>query len=276
MTIDNVLKNKAEPDFSAFSANLSSVATQGELFPLAALVEFPNAPTADAWGEVIAEDTQKYIVKADKGGPHVRAAEWIATAIAERLNISCATAKIIKMSDGQLLFGSRQISGKADDVVTAEILTSISLEPAGNPIPGLQSWLSGLYALDMFLNNVDRHENNFVSVDLFGTRRFSAIDFGRSLIIGGNFDAFPNQAENTVLVGRKIRLRHGFDQIASSAMLDRVVGLPSNFIAQRMAEMPDSWMGDFEKRQFLNWWSSPSLIGKVERLRKGLVDGSLL
>lgn len=251
-------------------------AVQGELFPLATILEAPNEQTADAWGEVIAEDGHRYTVKADKGGQFVRAAEWIFTHIAERLNISCATPKIIKLNDGRMLFGSRHLSGTADAVTTAEILTSLTLGSSGTQIPGLQSLLSGVYALDMFANNVDRHEGNYLSVDTYGTRRFSVIDFGRSLIIGGDPEAFPDSFHNTVSTGRKIRQRHGFDLSAGNAILDRLLDLAPAFIKEKMDAMPDGWLTESDKNQFLDWWSSSRRPAKIERLRKGLIDGTRL
>jgi hypothetical protein len=106
----------------------SEPTTQAELFPLRTLIESPGVIcTADAWGKVVAADTHHYIVKGDKGGPNVRASEWIGTHIAEAIHIPCPTAKIIQMSDGQPMFGSREIAGISDQTVTAAILTSSPL-----------------------------------------------------------------------------------------------------------------------------------------------------
>ena len=249
---------------------------QRELFPLSTILEFPNAPTADSWGEVIAEDNERYTVKGNKGGPYVRVAEWMSTKIAERVKIQCATPRIIKIDDGELLFGSRHITGKNDDAVTAEILTSISHGIARTPIPGLTSWISSLCALDMFLNNVDRHENNYISIDVHGTRRFFPIDFGRSFVFSGDYQAFPNESTHTVVRGRAIRKRHGFEIGAAIAMSDLISSVSLDFIKETLAEMPSVWMPMREREQFLNWWLSPLFFQKIERLRKGLIDGTLL
>ena len=106
----NFKRNLARNPVSGVRA-FSEPTTQAELFPLRTLIELPGV-FVRGWGKVVAAD--HYIVKGDKGGPNVRASEWIGTHIAEAIHIPCPTAKIIQMSDGQLMFGSREIAGISD------------------------------------------------------------------------------------------------------------------------------------------------------------------
>jgi len=174
------------------------------------------------------------------------------------------------------MFGSREIAGIADQTVTAAILTSSPLLAGDAPIPGLQSWISGLYAFDMLINNIDRHDHNYISVDVGGTRRFFAIDFGRALSFAVPIEQFQLDSHATRSTFRLIRQRHGFDLSAALAILDRILGLSSTCILDIASRMPIEWNPENTILKLSAWWSSEGLKDKIARLRKGLRDGSLL
>jgi hypothetical protein len=215
-------------------------------------------------------------VKDDKWGLNTRAAEWICTHLAESLLLPCPTPKIIQLQSGELLFGSREIAGIVDKVITAEILTSITKNANQNQIPGLQSVLSALYVLDIFVNNDDRHDENYISVDAAGTRRFFAIDFSRALPFENFMAGFVSMRCHTVTTGRRIRDRHGFDVAAASNMVDRISALAPESLMGIMARMPDEWLPHDKRTQLLNWWCGEARRGRLLELRKGLADGTLL
>lgn len=256
----------------------SPVGRQAELLPLTTLTEMPDTTgTADAWGRVEASDSQLYLVKTDeRGGKGIRASEWVGTHLAEELNMPCPTPKIIQLADGKLCFGSRIISGIADAAKTSQILTSVTAGLGAIPIPGLQALLSALYAFDMFINNVDRHDENYLSVDDRGTRRFFAIDFGRSLFWHGRLETFPLPTQLTRITFRKIVQRHGFDLAAANAMIDRLAEIGSEKISAAFSSMPESWLEQAARVEFTNWWENGERQRRLEALRKGLSDASLI
>jgi hypothetical protein len=249
---------------------------QLNLLPLKTVVEIPNSTgTADAWGEVLAEDSQTYIVKATRGGNRIPASEWVAAHIAEAVNMPCPTPKIVQLQNGDLLFGSRVVSGLADKTETTAILTSKSVGAGARAMPGLTSVLSAIYAFDVFTNNVDRHVENYLSVLENGCRKFYLIDLGRSLF-WDNFTQFPGPHHNTVAVGRTIRQRHGFDLDAALRVLDRFAQLAPERIIGFMRSMPKEWMPDDEQEAFIKWWANGARQERIVKLRKGLSHGSLL
>jgi hypothetical protein len=250
---------------------------QVELFPLDTIVEFPDCTgTADAWGRVQASDTHMYLVKTDERGKYVRASEWVGTRLAEELNMPCPTPKIVQLSDGQIGFGSRIVSGIADAIVTSQILTSVTVGTGAAPIPGLRSLLSALFAYDMFTNNVDRHDENYVSVDDSGTRRFFAIDFGRSLFWGGKLTGFPSSHHPTRATFKQISGRHGFDMPAAIAMINRLGAVAPELIMSIMSTMPREWLEQTARDEFVDWWKGDERQERLNKLREGLEDGSLL
>jgi hypothetical protein len=250
---------------------------QPELFPLRTTVEFRNAVNgADVWGKVVAEDGKSYVVKETKGGASVPASEWVGTLLAEALNVTCARPIVIHLQGGELVFGSLEIVGAANMAETSRLLTSITLPPSGTPLPGLQAALSEIYVLDMFLNNIDRHDQNFMSVRNGSSAKLYAIDFARCLFWHNSFDSFPAENQNTVVRGREFRRRHGFDARAADRMIERIASMGVDHVRGILSQMPHPWLPDERRAAFVQWWDGQGRERKLDTLRKGLEDGSLL
>lgn len=257
-------------------AGIDLATAQIELFPVRAEIEFPNVTgTVEAWGRVIAVDGQGYIVKTDKDGLPGRASEWVATLLAEAAGIACPTPKVIELLNGTRAFGSREIANVADQTVTAELLTSPSTLEGLRGSP-LTSILSPVYAYDMFINNVDRHDHNFVSIEDRGTRRIYPIDFGRSLFWVGPLVGFPTAGQNTRRTGAAIRKRHGFDIHAALGTLERLRGVSVDHIRSIFSMMPEEWLDTLARAEFIRWWASSERLQRIDALTQGLKDGSLL
>lgn len=252
------------------------LATQGEFFPLRTSIELPGSVQgADAWGLVTAHDTHDYVVKRTLGGASVPACELICTQLAEALNVACPSFKIIELNCGELAFGSRVISHISDKIRTTEILTTLSVFSGTTP-RGLTHYLSEVYALDMFIGNVDRHDHNFITIEDNGVTRFFLIDFGRSLLWNDDLMAIPQPHHSTVIWGRVFRDRHGFDVSSALGMLDRIAALSNERFAAIVNSVPSDWLPASQKQILLRHWGGVSRQEKVSRLRKGFVDGSLL
>lgn len=164
--------------------SIPSASRQLELMmlPLPALAEFPpREHSADAIGEVEAADGHRYHVKGDQAGKAVCASEWLCTKIAEEVGIAGPPPALIKMLDGRLVFGSRRISGVSDQITTATFLTTPSQENIQPAVAGLRRIISNIYTFDLFMQNVDRHFGNYLSVEDSGSRRIYAMDYSRAL-----------------------------------------------------------------------------------------------
>lgn len=250
---------------------------QAELFPLRAIVEFPNAVTgADVWGEVIAEDNHHYVVKGEKGTEYVRASEWIGTQLADALELPCAAPKLILLQSNELLFGSRKIQSVASKIETTRLLTTFETPPHGLHVPGLRAALSEIYAVDMFIGNVDRHDQNFIAVRSGSSCNIVPIDFARSLFWNASLDAFPSAVHHTVRIGRQIRRRHGFDLSAALMLLDRIATLSSARFMTILSRTPEEWLPAKKRNEFEDWWINGGRSAKLESLRRGLSDDTLL
>lgn len=250
---------------------------QLQLFSRKALVEYaPAKHSADSRGEVEADDAWRYYIKGDAHGRPVRASEWLSTQIAEMVGVAAPAAVTIELASGEVVFGSRRIAGVADDVTTTAYLTTPSNSNVGLPAVNLKALLSRIYALDMFLNNDDRHLGNYLSVDDNGVRRLYAFDFSRALFWNWPWNGFPRSDRNTRQWGRVLRSLHGFDAPAASAILDGLSGLSVPALQQLVNHMPSGWLSASATAEFLAIWTTDACQNRIQDLKAGLSDGSLL
>lgn len=251
--------------------------SQFQLFPRKALIEYPKVkPTADSLGEAEADDRFRYYIKGDAHGRPVRASEWLGTHIAETVGISSPAASIIELQDGSLVFGSRRIAGVADASVTTAFLTTPSQSNQGQTVLGLQALLSKIYAYDMFFFNDDRHLENYLSVDDNGVRRLYAFDFSRALLWTWPWNGYPPAGCNTRVWGAFLRRYHGFDEIAALGTLDAIASLDPGIVQSFINHMPSDWMTAGQRTEFVNVWTNGHCNVRVDALRRGFQDGSLL
>lgn len=247
------------------------------LFARKALAEYPQqTASADLLGEADADDNHRYYIKGDAHGRFVRASEWLCTHIAEEVHIGAPAPMAIERLDGMLVFGSRRIVGVSDIVTTAAFLTTPTLSNSGSLATGLQPILSSIYVLDLFLNNEDRHLGNFLSIDDNGVRRLYAFDFSRALFWNWPWTGFPLPGQNTRVIGGLLRQMHGFDLMVANATLDRLAALASDTVESFINRMPSDWLPEGICSDFVSWWSNGQRQLRVEALRKGISDGTLL
>lgn len=250
---------------------------QVPLFARKTLIEYPPShQTADALGEVLADDQHYYYVKGDAHGKIVRASEWICTHIAEDIHIGAPPPMVIEVKSGDVVFGSRRIAQVSDLVTTANFLISPTLSNSNPSTTGLQSLLSSIYVFDMFINNDDRHLGNYLTVSDQDVRRLYAFDFSRSLFWHWPFQAFPSMPCNTVQCGRLLRAMHGFDQTAALATLDRIGALAPDTLQGFIRRMPTDWLPGDVHASFMDWWNNGGRSSRLSNLRKGVGDGTLL
>ena len=251
--------------------------SQATLFHRRVLTEYPpTRQTADALGEVEADDLHRYYIKDDHNGRSTRASEWLGSKLCETVGFAAPTPMILQRLNGDLVFGSRRIIGAADAAETQAILKSPTLSNSGPGAPGLTMFLSGLYAFDMFLFNVDRHFGNYLSIDDGGTRRFYAFDFGHGVFSTWPWSDYPAPHEWTRRRGVTARQLHGWNEAAALTTLERLGAVASGTLEGFFREMPSDWLARSLQDEFLEWWSSSKCSDRVTELRKGITDGSLL
>ncbi|WP_315747566.1 MULTISPECIES: HipA family kinase [unclassified Bradyrhizobium] len=250
---------------------------QLQLFHRRALIVFPPAMlTADSMGEVEADDGLRYYVKSDVHGKAVRASEWISTHLAEAVGIAAPNPVTMQMPNGEVVFGSRRIIGVADQLQTQVFLSTPSIGNVNQSTPGLGILLSKIYALDLFLFNDDRHANNYLSVNDNGVQRLYAFDFSRALFWHWPWAGYPPPQCNTRRVGAILRSHHGFDLVAANSVLDALAAFAPASLQGFINQMPADWLPASLHAQFMSVWTAGARQSRIDDIRKGLSDGSLL
>lgn len=266
---DNTPKFASAPPAIAIS--------QKQLFCRKAITVYPQKEhSADSLGEVDGDDLHRYYIKGDAHGKLVRASEWLSTNISEAIGIGAPTPAPIELPNGEIVFGSRRIANVSDSVITQNYLVQPSAANLGNPVSGLKGILSSIYTFDMFIHNEDRHFGNYLSVDDNGTRRVYAFDYSRAMFWQWPWQAFPDMGQNTRRYGKLLWSLHGFDEKSAHGTLERLSGLAPTTIEGFINEMPPNWLPDDTRNQLMSWWSSGAKIERLNELRAGINDGTLI
>lgn len=200
----------------------------------------------------------------------------LGTHIAEAVGIQAPAPVAIEVGNGGTVFGSRRIAGVADDVQTRSYLMTPSALNVGMPLAGLSSILSKIYALDMFLSNDDRHFGNYLSIDDNGVRRLYTFDFSRAVFWQWPWNGYPVPTTHTRAHGKILRQLHGFDSVAANSILDNIGALAPSTIESFINQMPADWSSTVLRTQFVDLWSTGHCTARIDVLRKGLSDGTLL
>lgn len=134
--------------------------------------------------------------------------------------------------------------------------------------------MSGLYALDMFLNNNDRNLHSFVLLEDTVPNVLCAIDFADARLEDITSDRFPVAGSNTVCNGKFVESCHGFSLDTALEMIDNIRDIRVSVIDRIIGGMPSDWMVDDQKQQIREAWADSRLAARLSALRAGLEDGS--
>jgi hypothetical protein len=253
-------------------ANL--VPRQTSLWARKALYEVPpRTPSADSLGEAEADDGHRYHIKGDVDGRPVRASEWLCTHIAEEVQLVAPTPAIVERQDGSLVFGSRRVAGTSDAITTINVLLKQNDDALSAK---LRPILSSIYALDLFLDNDDRHLQNYLSIEDDRIYRFFAFDFSRALFWRWPVSGFVGDGTNTRFCGKLLRDYHGFDAGAADVTLERLQNISPMTVDGFISRMPPDWLQPNIRTDFTAWWSGTERLARLDALREGMKNGSLL
>lgn len=225
-----------------------------------------------------ADDGQTYHCKSDADGRPIRANEWISQSLALHLGIAVPDFRIMEDRDGETYFGSHEHIRTASPFKLEDLLTRCTAAnelggPAG-PLSWLGPRLSGLYALDMFLNNNDRNLRNFVLLEDTVPNVLCAIDFADARLEDITSDRFPVAGSHTVCNGKFVESLHGFSLDTALEMIDNIWDIRVSVIDRIIGGMPSDWMVDDQKQQIRGAWADNRLGARLSALRAGLEDGS--
>ena len=247
---------------------------QSSLFPVKAVSLDPsNLGTADCEFIGKGDDGIEYAIKTVLRNPAAPAAEWICYWVASVCGIATPVCNIITMPDGTKAFGSRWEGGvTSDQQIIHQIISG------GISTPLLAGRLSAIYALDLFVWNLDRHANNYLFQKAHRDYRVLAFDFSRCWTVNPwplPLGPLPFNC-NTAMTYSAIRVTQPFDLAIALDTLHKIDSIPANKFTTMISEIPLLWLSKEQKAKIVKWWTSGERKSRVDYISKGLGNGTLL
>jgi len=246
-----------------------------QLFPRRISTIYPALNGADIVFSGIDHAGNTFFCKGDKPGRRIRATEMIYTRLADELRIRVPQCAVIE-HDGETFFGSLQESSTVSIFEARDFLMTPQRNELGQPgnFPG--AYLAQLLVFDLFIGNWDRGLNNFLIIQDGAMRRFCAIDHASADLAVLTTNRFPVAHSQTLTVGRMLREIHGSFDREALEMVARIGAIPKATFDRIVNEVPDDWLTQDERGELLEVWDSPGFSGRLDALRKSLVDGKLV
>ncbi len=232
----------------------------------------PTGGSARKPVRVRADDGLDYMLKDDSGGVPVRAREWVCHELADNAGLPVLEYRPILDSAGRTQFGSRYLlNGGPGGIIGYKILAGAL------PLAEACNVFSGLYAVDLFLGNWDRHADNLM-IEQDAAPRIRVMDFSEApaLLDPASRRKIPGAGTATVTSGRTLRTLYGFNVDAAKLALDRLNAITDGKLKEILDGMPADWLDVAARTDLMNWWQTLDRQEHVTKVRDGIVDGSLL
>ena len=218
------------------------------------------------------DDGLDYMLKDDSGGVPVRAREWICHGLADCAGLPVLEYKPVLDATGRVLFGSRFLLNGGPGGANGYKILAGAL-----PLAEARNVFSGLYAVDLFLGNMDRHADN-VMIEQDADPRIRVMDFSEApaLIDPPQRGKIPGVGTATVSAGRTLRSLYGFSSDAAALALDRLDAVAAGRLKEIVDGMHSDWLPPAARNELLGWWASPDRPAHTAKVRNGISNGSLL
>lgn len=210
----------------------------------------------------IAEDGFDYAVKSAEKHPLLPVSEWLCYRLAGALALSLPASAVLVMPDGSRVFGSRIESGLArmEKLVREGTAPEMFLAACADR-------LSVVYAIDLFVANIDRHFGNFLfGENSLGQRTVMPIDFGHALLVGGwplpSILEKPNPTTTHLKILRHMDL---FRAPAALMALGTLSQINAVTVERWFDQVPVQWIQTQQKNALIDWWNSDDFNARVSK-----------
>ena len=252
------------------SSNAPELAIQRQMFPIEVQDIYRNDQgSADLRLIATAMNGKDYAVKTiEDGNGYVPATELFCYELARELSIATPNYNFIKLKDDSVAFGSEWEGGVREIKEVAQIWAILK---GRVEIIGLKPFLSRVYALDLFINNIDRHFGNYIFRDSYSGVIALAYDFSRAWYA---FEPFGYESlednYNTAICHNTIIQEGHFDPETAKNTLDEVSRIDKSSINRILAMIPEVWLDDETKKELLQWWGGTDMVDRIIKLKSGI------
>ncbi|MEO0669117.1 MAG: HipA family kinase [Pseudomonadota bacterium] len=242
--------------------------------PVKALsVDPANLNTADVELICHCDDGQDYAVKTTTKNPHVPHSEWFCKHLGDRVGIASPPCRLVEVN-GLVGFGSRWESGHKPGSWWMELQTG------GAEKGRLLPTVNRIFAFDLFVNNIDRHGNNYLFRQQAGGWSLTAFDHSRAwLAVGWPLHSLPMGAHlNTVKMMRWLNATLGgiLDIGECMTVINNLRSVDPKFITQILDCQDPSWLSTHERDTILMFWESSARQKRLDEVERGLKNGNYL
>lgn len=223
----------------------------------------PPPKTADASCIAIDDQTEnRYLCKDQSKVPSLPLMEWLGQYLAKRCGLLIPDCFVIELeaNPGEYMFGSRWEGG-------AEQYAVDLIKKVTNPLE-----FSRIHAFDFLIQNVDRHLNNYLYLQLAGDTVVKAVDHSRCLWSSGwPMSPPPPPATCKTIVRRPVWIADaGWDRAVAADTVNKWGQIPAADVQDAIDSAPPSWVDPQIRKDLIAWWGSAEWLA-----RTGLVLGAL-
>ena len=223
------------------------------------------------------DDGLTYVAKNDPVGmPYVRATEFLWASVGGLIGLPFRAPKILASSNSETLFGTRRERSLAANqyIQNTHILSAGGVDDGGRQI-------ARLFAFDLFCANEDRHPDNYLLMQEDHGVVVQGIDFGHSALVPGASGWPPNDPLyeancNTRIFFPQIIAPYQSDRSHILETIDRIESLQFAQIETILNYIPDEWLALPLRNQIREWWRGDSKTQRIEAIRAGISNGTLL
>jgi hypothetical protein len=269
---------QAKVEFKIYRALRSANLAQGDLFFLRVKNDLgPMGQGVMQARRVRCDDGLTYVAKDDPyPDTTVRAAELFWTLIARRIGLPVPVPHVIVMTSGRSVFATREEPRLAATIHldSLNLFLSGKVEDAGRQIVRL-------YAFDLFCGNEDRKPDNYLLLREDHGIVPQGIDLSHTPLLPGvsiwpSKDPLYNRTCHTRIFFPEVISSYQSDRRDAEDTINRLEALQLNEIETILREIPDDWLEEALRSDILAWWGSVAKTQRIDAIRTGIVDGTLL
>jgi hypothetical protein len=258
----------------ALAESQTSASENLDLFPLEICRIEPKEDGVDAECFGRGVDGYTYAIKTQRNRPSLPICEWLCYKLTDASGLPTAAPRVLTSKHFGFAFGSRWVGGLATQTASFNTPDQL-LQRLAQP-----ERLYGLYALDLFVGNGDRHLDNVLFPQVRDETNLQVIDFSRALLYHG-VPPFPSPSalvadSNTASFIKQVKKFHRVSHESIERVLNVMSRVSADHVRRWAQQTPSEWTDFPEWERFVAWWESNKKNERIETIRKGIWDGSLI
>ena len=225
------------------------------MFPVRIVqTDVPDTRTADCGLFGYGENGLYYAIKEKGVGrkKHLPITEWFCSCLATKLAIPTPHFDLLRLDTGALAFGSRWEAALLKRGDYGQFLFT------KNKSTSLAQQLSKIHFLDLFVNNIDRHPNNYLARPVRdGSDQCAvfAFDYSRSLLINDFPPKFQpmERTSNTIITWKVLSKIHGVSETSIEECAQRITKIE---VFDILDGAPNNWLSRSMRDKLTKWWNT--------------------